>query len=241
MARRARCKRGDPGLAVAYCRVSTNLERQGLGERAQVEAIEEWARRNGVRIVEWFCEECSGGLELSKRTVLMNALAATVAHGAGKLVVQKMDRFSRDSVSAVLALSELERNGASLSVADGAGEGDGPTAQLLRSVLLAVAAFEKSMIALRIKAALQVKKNRGEMTGSAPYGMRLSSDGKTLEPHPEEKAIKESLRILRASGLTLRAVRDHAAAQGMLNRKGKPFTMAALHALVKDSVMQPIG
>lgn len=235
MARPRRSKKGDPTLAVAYCRVSTDRDRQDLGSQAQVDAIKAWAERSNVRIIEWFTEECSGGLELSKRPVLLNALAATVVHGAGKLVVQKMDRLARDTVAACLALGELERNGASLAVADGAGEGEGPTAQLLRSVLLAVAEFEKSMIALRIKAALQVKRSRGEMTGAAPYGMRLAADGKTLEGNPEEIATKESLRMLRASGLTLRALRDHAAGQGLLNRKGKPFTLAALHALVKDA------
>ena len=228
-----RARKGDPKLAVAYCRVSTSLERQNLGNDAQAQAIEEWSRRNGVRIVEWFVEECSGGLELSKRTVLMQALAATVAHGAGKLVVQKMDRLARDSVVACLALGELERNGASLAVADGAGEGDGPTAQLLRSVLLAVAEFEKSMIALRVKAALQVKKSRGEMTGVAPYGMRLSPDGKTLEPHPEETAIKARLRQLRASGMSIRGVLQQAKVEGLCNRKGKPFTLRSLHSIVK--------
>lgn len=230
-----RVRRGDPKLAVAYCRVSTSLERQNLGSDAQVASIEEWARRNDVRIVEWFIEEASGGAELARRPILLQALAATVAHGAGKLVVQKMDRLARDSVVACLALGELERNGASLAVADGAGEGDGPTAQLLRSVLLAVAEFEKSMIGLRVRAALQVKKSRGEMTGVAPYGMRLSSDGKTLEPHPEETAIKDRLRQLRASGLTVRGVLQRANEEGLCNRKGKAFTLRSLHSIVKDA------
>lgn len=230
-----RARKGDPKLAVAYCRVSTSLERQNLGNDAQAQAIEEWAKRNGVRIVEWFVEECSGGLELSKRTVLMQALAATVAHGAGKLVCQKMDRFSRDSVSACLALGELERNGASLALTDGAGEGEGPTAQLLRSVLLVVGQFEKSMIAMRVRAALQVKKSRGELTGVAPYGMRLSSDGKTLEPHPEEAATMARLRQLRASGMSIRCVMEQATLEGIRNRRRKPFTLRSLHTIVRNA------
>lgn len=230
-----RVRKGDPTIAVAYCRVSTSLERQNLGNDAQAQAIEEWARRNGIRIVEWFVEEASGGAELVRRPGLLQALAATVAHGAGKLVVQKMDRLARDSVVACLALGELERNGASLAVADGAGEGDGPTAQLLRSVLLAVAEFEKSMIALRVKAALQVKKSRGELTGVAPYGMRLSADGKTLEPHPQEAETMARLRQLRASGMSIRCVMEQATLEKLSNRKGKPFTLRSLHTIVRNA------
>ncbi len=235
MTRQRRSKRGDPKLAVAYCRVSTDRERQDLGSHAQVASIEAWAHRSDVRIVEWFIEEASGGAELARRPVFLQALAATVAHGAGILVVQKIDRFSRDAVTAALALGELERNGATLAVADGAGGGEDPTAQLVRAVLLAVAQFEKTMIAVRIRAALQVKKTRGEMIGAAPYGMRLAIDGKTLEPNPEEIAIAAGLRALRATGLTLRALRDRSAERGLLNRKGNPFTLAALHALVKNA------
>jgi DNA invertase Pin-like site-specific DNA recombinase len=200
-----------------------------------VDAIKAWAVKSGITIVEWFVEEASGGADLAKRPILLQALGATFAHGAGTLVVQKIDRFSRDSVTAALALGELERNGASLAVAEGAGGGEDPTAQLVRAVLLAVAQFEKAMIAVRIRAALQVKQHRGEMTGKAPYGMRLSCDGKTLEPDPIELETRDKLRKMRASGMTLRALRDHAAGQGLLNRKGKPFTLAALHALVKDA------
>jgi DNA invertase Pin-like site-specific DNA recombinase len=214
--------------------VSTSLDRQNLGSDAQVASIEEWSRKNDVRIVEWLVEEVSGGAELARRPVLLQALGATVAHGAGVLVVQKIDRFSRDGVTAALALGELERNGATLAVADGAGGGEDPTAQLIRAVLLAVAQFEKAMIAVRVRSALQVKKTRGEMTGVAPYGTRLSSDGKTLEPHPEESAIKERLRQLRTSGLTIRAIIRQANVEGLCNRKGKPFTLRSLHVIVKD-------
>jgi DNA invertase Pin-like site-specific DNA recombinase len=100
---------------------------------------------------------------------------------------------------------------------------------------LAVAQFEKSMIAVRIRAALLVKKNRGEMTGVAPYGKRLSADGKTLEDNPTEHIIKERLRHLRSSGLTIRAVLQQATEEGLRNRKGKPFTLRALHSLIRNA------
>ena len=62
-----------------------------------------------------------------------------------------------------------------------------------------------------------------------------TSEGKTLTIHPEEAATVERLRALRASGLTLRAVIDQATAEGLLNRAGKPFTLAAVHKLVRDA------
>jgi hypothetical protein len=45
----------------------------------------------------------------------------------------------------------------------------------------------------------------------------------------------QRLRELRASGLTLRAVIDQATAEGLRNRRGQPFTLAAVHKLVKSA------
>jgi DNA invertase Pin-like site-specific DNA recombinase len=219
---------------VAYLRVSTDIERQALGAEAQRASIEKWATANGVDIAAWYVEEVSGGATLDKRPVLLEALGAVAAHGAGCLVVQRLDRFSREPLTAALAEAELQRHGATLSCSDGAGSGEDPTAQLVRGILFSVARFEKAMIRARIKAALAVKKGRHELTGVAPYGWRAGDDGKTLEPHPDEGATLSQVRALRASGLTMRRVQQEATARGLVGRTGKPFTLAAIHAMVRS-------
>jgi DNA invertase Pin-like site-specific DNA recombinase len=233
MARRA-TQPGDKNLAIAYLRVSTDANRQALGAQGQRDAIERWAAAGSVRIVEWFLEEVSGGASLDKRPVLLAAIASVGAHGAAVLVVQRLDRFSRDPLTAALAEAELRRNGASVACADGAGSGSDATAELVRGILFSVARFEKAMIRARITAALAVKRERGEMTGAAPYGWRAGDDGKTLVEDVREKAIRDEVRALRASGLTVRAVVAEAAARGLRGRKGKPFKLAALHAMISD-------
>jgi len=223
---------GNPKLAIAYLRVSTDADRQALGAQAQRDAVLRWAESNAIEIAHWFLEEVSGGAALDKRPVLLEAIAAVAAHGAGLLVVQRLDRFSRDPLSAALAETELQRHGATLAVAVGAGSGEDATASLIRSILFAVSRFEKEMIRARIKAALAVKRSRGERLGGAPpYGFRV--EGKALVPHDEESGIKDRLREWRADGLTIRALQERATTEGLVSRAGKPFTLAAIHALVK--------
>lgn len=219
--------------AVAYCRVSTNLTRQDLGAEAQRAAIEQWAERNGVTIASWFVEEVSGGASLDKRPVLLEALGAVAAHDAGLLVVQRLDRFSRDPLTAALAEAELQRHGATLAVADGAGGGTDPTSELVRGILFSVARFEKAMIKARIRAALAVKKTRGELTGKAPFGFRVASDGKTLEPDDRESLVIERVRAMKEEGATLRDIQAAAHDEHLLGRTGKPLTLPAIHAIVK--------
>lgn len=230
-----RLRRGDVRVAVAYCRVSTDRTRQDLGAEAQRIAIEAWARRSGVTIAAWFLEEVSGGATLDRRPVLLEALGAVAAHGAGLLVVQRLDRFSREPLTAALAECELQRNGATLAVADGAGGGTDPTSELVRGILFSVARFEKAMIRARIKAALSVKKTRGELTGKAPFGFRVGDDGKTLERDEREAVVVERVRAMKEEGATLRDIQAAAKEEALFGRTGKPLTLPAIHAIVRRS------
>lgn len=234
-----RRRKGDPKRAVAYMRVSTDRERQELGAAGQRAAIEAWAAREGVTIVGWLTEEVTGGASLDRRPVLLEAIATIAAEKAGILVFQRWDRLARDPVTAALTEVELQRVGGVLVSADGTGNGDEPAARLMKDVVLAVARFEKEMIRARIRAALAVKKSRGEMTGAPPFGWRLANDGKTLEPDPVERETRARLRALRESGLTMREVKAEAARLGLVGRAGTPITLSALHAVVRDVSPDP--
>jgi site-specific DNA recombinase len=223
----------DPKVVIAYLRVSTTTERQELGASAQRHAIEQWAEREGVTVAAWYTEEVSGGAPLDKRMVLLEALAAVREHGAARLVVQRLDRFSRDPMSAALAEAELRRHGATLAVAEGAGDGEDPSAQLVRGILLSVARFEKAMIAARIRAALGVKKRRGEKTGAAPFGWKVGSDGKTLEPDEAEHSVV--LRVVQLREEFHQPERQIAAQlklEGFVSRSGLPLSQVQIHRVL---------
>ncbi len=227
--------RTSPKIAIAYIRVSTDSTKQALGVEAQRAAILSWATTNGVEIVAEYVEEISGGVALTKRTVLLDAIAALKIKGAGILVFQKWDRLARDPLAGALAEIEVGKSGAKLVSADGVGAGDDPAAKLMRNMLLAFGEFEKALIKARIKAALSVKKSRNELTGSAPYGMRAVEGPrgcKVLAPDTNEQAVLARARSLRAEGYTLAEV---SAALGPANRAGKPFAPSALHAMLSSS------
>src|SRR5579864_6724647 len=122
MTRLRRHPPGDPSLAVAYVRVST--EEQRLGPEAQRAQIEVWAARAGVRVVAWCLDQgVSGAAPLETRPALVTALAELRAQKAGVLVVAKRDRLAR-SVEVALALERaLQGVGARVVSADGTGNG----------------------------------------------------------------------------------------------------------------------
>ncbi len=71
------------------------------------------------------------------------------------------------------------------------------------------------MIAARTKAALGVKKAKGEkMGGSIPFGFSLAADGIHLEPHPVEHPVLVRILELRRAGLGGRRIAATLAAVG---------------------------
>ena len=196
---------GEPSIAVAYLRVST--DDQQLGPEAQRAAIASWAERGGVTIAAW-CSDLgfSGASPVDKRPGLLSGLAAIAEHHAGVLVAAKRDRFARDVMVAVAIERIVERAGARVMTADGVGLGDGPEAALMRSMVDAFAQYERAQIRARTRAALGAKRARGESLGTPPIGFRLADDRLHLEPDPTEAAAVERVLALHSAGLSVRQI-----------------------------------
>lgn len=220
MARGRRHQPGNPKIGVGYIRVSTT--RQDLGPEAQRRAIAEWASRHDVAVVGWFQDKgVSGGSGIADRPELIAALAAVRQHGAGVLLVARRDRLARDTLVAQLVERAVEDVGAVVVSADGVANGQDPASQMVRSILDAVAAYERQIIKARIKAALAVKKSRRERVGGIPFGWRLAGD--LLEPVEDEQAVVRKADLLRKDGATYRSIAKELARLGHLSRTGRQF------------------
>jgi hypothetical protein len=92
---------------------------------------------------------------------------------------------------------------------------------------------------MRTKAALAVKRDRGERIGTIPYGLRLAADGRHHEPRrchgaclgclrleesPEEQSTVAKARELRDRGVTLRGIASMLDLEGFKTRVGTAFT-----------------
>ena len=232
MSRRKEVLAGDPLVAVAYLRVST--EDQNLGPEAQRAQIEAWAARAGAVVASWHEDHgISGAKDVAERPGLADALAALRVHGAGVLAVAKRDRLARDVLIAGTVDHLVGRAGARVVSADGIGNGDSPADQFMRTILDGASAFERAQIRGRTKAALGVKRARGERVGCVPWGWRVADDGVRLVPHPGERATTARAKDLRASGLSLAKVAAQLAAEGHATRSGKPLARTEVHVLLK--------
>lgn len=220
----------DMKRAVASIRCST--DRQDLSPDAQRETIRAWASREGATIVAWFEDlGVSGGDAIEDCPGLLEAIDALAAHGAGVLVVAKRDRLARDPIKAAMIESYVARVGAVVQSAAGEGNGDSPTDVLMRRIVDAFAEYEKLLIRARTKAALRVKRQRGELTGTAPIGWTATegirtADGKRYVQPPrlvadplEQRAVQRIVE-LRREGVSWGGIVDTLTGEGIATRSG---------------------
>jgi site-specific DNA recombinase len=195
----------DPKRAIGYIRAST--DKQDLSPDAQRQSMVEWCEAHQVVLVEVFVDEAvSGGAPLDKRPGLLLAIDALRSRKAGVLLVARRCRLTRDVVVGAMVERLVEKKGARIVAANGVGNGHGPEAQLMRRIIDAVSEYERALIRVRTRAALGVKRRRGERVGAVPFGYKLDDDGATLFRDIDEQKVIEVARGLRADGLSYQAI-----------------------------------
>ena len=133
--------------AVSYLRVSGQSQVDGDGFTRQRIAIEARAKASGLMLVGEFTDEgVSGTLPLSERPGMTAMLERLLGNGVRTVIIERSDRLARDLVEGELILRGFRKHGITVIEAENgndltAGDGDNPTATLIRQVLGAVAEF----------------------------------------------------------------------------------------------------
>ena len=211
----------------------------GNGLSAQKDSVRTYAKNNGLIIASEHSDEgISGSASLDKRKGLLDGLNAL--QKGMVLLVHKMDRLSRDVFLMCLIEREVKKKGCRIISVSGEGTGsDQPQDLLMRRLLGSFAEYERNLISLRTKNALQARKRRGLRVGTIPYGFSANEDGVLIE-NQQEKAIVDFVRYARnpkegkkASWATIAKILNE---EGSTNRAGRKWTSQNLWIIFRNRV-----
>ena len=219
-----------PRQVIGYVQVST--DEQTLSVEARREALSSWCQAHGATLVEVYTDVgISGGAPLEKRPGLLAALSALIKGRA--LLVLRRDRLARDTLTAAIAERMAQKVGASILSVTGAGDGEGPEAPLMRTIIDAFAQYERALITVRTKTAMQRMRAKGERIGAILYSYQLAADGVHFIEAPSEQAVIAIVRCLRAGGLSYRAIAAELNQRGLTNRAGGRFMATQVVHILK--------
>lgn len=208
---------------IAYLRVSTKAQAEGGdGLDAQREATSPADRV--------YQDVCSGTTPIQDRPGLLAALGAL---GKGdELVVARRDRLGRDLVLVAILERMVEDRGARIVSAAGEGSDlDGPSGTLIRTILDAVAQYERALIALRTSAALAARRRAGKRYTQDVYGFRVNAEG-GLDPIPREQEALGKMREYRTEGFSYRFIADYLNRWAYKPKRGRKWHASSVRSVL---------
>jgi DNA invertase Pin-like site-specific DNA recombinase len=151
----------------------------------------------------------------------------------GSLVVYSLSRLARNTRETIEIGECLNTCGADLVSLSEDINTTTAAGKMVFRMLAVLAEFERDQISERTMMAMAHKRSQGQrISGQVPYGTRLASDGKTLEPEPAEQATIVQVKELRSAGLSIRKIVMELAQNGVVGRTGKPLDVPQVHRIV---------
>ena len=215
----------DNRKSVAYLRTSsgTNVGPDKDSEKRQRAAIQRYARRVGMTVVEWFNDPAVSGADPIEARPGFSALLDRIeSNGVRLVLVEDASRFARDLVAQELGLLMLMRRGVRVLTAEGDDMTDtsDPTRIMMRQIAGAFAQYEKAWLVAKLKAA----RDRKWAAGGKGSGRKSYA-----EARPDVVALAKELH---GQGVSLRKISAALAERGHLTSGGKPYVASAVQAML---------
>lgn len=219
--------------AIGYMRTSSaaNVGEGKDSEARQRKAIEAYAKRAGMVIVDWFYDAAVSGADAIEARPGFTAMLARIAgNGVRTIIVETANRFARDLMVQEVGFAMLKDLGITLIAADSPTSflDDGPTSKLIRQILGAVAEFDKAMTVAKLK-------------GARDRARRLSESDKCegrksyAERDPQMVALA---RYLRGGNdwrpYSLREIAAELAGYGYVTPSGKHYSASAVASMLSE-------
>jgi DNA invertase Pin-like site-specific DNA recombinase len=218
---------------ILYARGSTDDQQATL--EAQIARLTAYAAALDLEVVATI-QDAGASAKSLDRPGLQRALAMLRRGEADGLVATKLDRVTRSVADWQVLIDQYfgERPGKQLLAVGDSIDTRSAAGRLVLNMLCAVAAWERETVAERTREVLRHKIKSGKRVGKLRYGFDLGPDGKSLIPNPTEQAAIERMRVLRASGCTLRQIAAELTDQGIPTKQGRAAWSSAAVARILD-------
>jgi site-specific DNA recombinase len=236
-----------PKRAILYARVSTDEQaRSGYSLAQQIEALREYAAREGYEVLEEVVDPGQSGASLERPG--MDLVRDLVAGGGIHVVLaQDRDRFAREPAYHYLLKREFEEHDTTIRALSDRGD-DSPEGDLTDGILDQLAKYERAKMAERsrrgkLRKAREGKVIAGRMAryGSACYGFALNDAHDALIVDEEKMAVVRLIfRMVGVEGQTIFAAKRMLDAAGVPTATGKQrWSASMIRDIISNDVYRP--
>jgi DNA invertase Pin-like site-specific DNA recombinase len=241
-------RQGKSRAAVAYLRTSSaaNIGADKDSDRRQREAIQGFARRAGIEVVDEFYDPAvSGGDPVESRPGFIAMLKRIEGNGVRTIIVETASRFARDLMVQEVGYAMLTERGIELIAADSPQSfiEDTPTARLIRQVLGAVSEFDKAMTVAKLRGARERKRKDGATRTRKDGSPKVEGRKSIAEWEGGAQIIEEAKRLRRkrpkGGQRSYRQIATELCQSGYVNSRGRAFSPSMIKAMIEGPTILP--
>src|SRR5919107_878927 len=231
-----------PKRAILYARVSTDEQaRSGYSLAQQLEALREYAAREGYEVLEEVLDPGQSGASLERPG--MDRVRDLVASGGVSLVLARdRDRFAREPAYLFYLREEFGERQTTLRALNDHGDGT-PEGELTTGILDQIARYERLKIAERSRRGKLRKAREGKViaTKRSHYGFRYNTSRDGYEVDEETMAVvKRIFRMVGTEGAAIRAVKRAFELEGLPTPQGKDiWGQLFIRMAIRDDTYRP--
>lgn len=211
--------------AFGYMRCSGQGQVSGDTWARQSKAIKSYAAAHGFRLVKLFREEAvSGTLEHMDRPAWRNMMSALFRNGTKTIIVEHLDRLTRNLVIQETTVAMLQREGFTLiSTKQPDLMAIEPDRVAMRQMQGVFAQLEKSNLVIKLRVARDRKSTHGKRCeGRKPFGTR-----------PDEQKVLARMKALASDGLDHNQIADRLNAEHKPTRTGKLWSGVVVKRIIE--------
>jgi site-specific DNA recombinase len=231
-----------PERAVLYTRVSTDEQaRSGYSLAQQLEALREYAAREGYEVLEEVQDPGQSGARLERPG--MDRVRDLVASGGVSVVLaQDRDRFAREPAYHFLLRREFEEHGTKIRALNDRGD-DTPEGELTDGILDQLAKYERAKIAERTRRGKLRRAREGKVLPvSRPnYGFKYNAARDNfVVSEAEMRVVARIVRMVGVEGSSINAVKRTFERECLPTPEGKrTWVKSFIRGCVLDDVCRP--
>ena len=214
--------------AAIYARYSSNLQSYDSIE-AQVYACQKYCDQNGYQVVAVYEDEAASA-KTTNRPKFLEMLEDAKQNKFDKLIIHKIDRFSRNLHDAVTCKFDLQKAGVTIEFVDQKIDGS-PESVILESVLMGLSEYYSKNLAKETMKVLMNNARKGKFNGGyPPFGYKIVEGNYAIEPI-EAEGVKLIFEMFIA-GRGYKEILAELNARNFKSRFGRPFSKNSLHDIL---------
>lgn len=219
-----------------YARVSTDKQAQkDLSIPAQIDAMREYAKRNGWKVIDNFVDEGESAKTANRPELKRLIQYSKENKEVDIILVHKIDRLARNLIDYATIKAILKQKGIRL-VSVSEPFDDNPIGHLLENIIASISEWYSANLGEEIKKSNLAKLKKGEWPTKPPIGYKsVKRENGRVKHVPDVKTsplVRQCFEHFSTGNYSLRTLSELMADRGLKTRYGKIYSPEAMKNLL---------